>query len=107
MPGTPASDRLVSGEWRTSVANPWPTSKRRESPPSLVEEFIPVRKHNPEQEHKCYSASEKCEIRSCRRANPRRAWFQNLRKSQPAARNTLRCCCHSSNAVQWNSIEWH
>ena len=24
MPGTPASDRLVSGKWRTSVANPWP-----------------------------------------------------------------------------------
>ena len=30
MPGTPASDWLVSGEWRTSVANPWTTSKRRE-----------------------------------------------------------------------------
>jgi len=24
MPGTPASNRLVSGEWRNSVANPFP-----------------------------------------------------------------------------------
>src|SRR5205807_2830365 len=53
----------------------------------------------------CYSSSEKCQIRRCRRANPRRAWLQNRRKSHLAARNTLWCRCHSSNAVQWNSIE--
>ncbi len=32
MPGTPASDRLVADKRRTSVANPWLPSKRRESP---------------------------------------------------------------------------
>jgi hypothetical protein len=44
-------------------------------------------------------------IRDCSRSNPRRASVQKRRKSLPAARKTLRCCSHNSNAVPLKRIE--